>query len=141
MVGVRFGRLLARTDRFEEAHALLGEARDEYRDAASLAELSNAEGWIAECLMLQGDSERRSPSRTRDWSAQSLKGVFDVIALLNRVCGSALLQLGRIEEARVTLETAVAEARQRNARYELALALDSLATLARLTGEEAEELE
>ena len=67
--------------------------------------------------------------------------MFDVIALLNRVRGSALLQLGRLEEARVTLETAVAEARQRNASYELALALDSLATLASLTGEEAEELE
>jgi class 3 adenylate cyclase/tetratricopeptide (TPR) repeat protein len=142
MVGVRLGRLLARMGRFEEAHPLLGEARDEYRDAASLAELCNAEGWIAECLMLQGDSEAALAFATEVLErGQSLKGVFDVIALLNRVRGSALLQLGRLEEARVILETAVAEARQRNASYELALALDALATLAGLTGEEAEELE
>ncbi len=142
MVGVRLGRLLARMGRFEEAHPLLGEARDEYRDAASLAELCNAEAWIAECLMLQGDSEAALALANAVLErAQSVKGVFDIIALLNRVCGSALLQLGRLEEARVILETAVAEARQRNASYELALALDALATLARLTGEEAEELE
>jgi class 3 adenylate cyclase/tetratricopeptide (TPR) repeat protein len=142
MVGVRLGRLLARTGRFEEAHPLLGDARDEYRDAASLAELCNAEAWIAECLMLQGDSEAALAFSTEVLGrGEALKGVFDVIALLNRVRGSALLQLGRLEEARVTLETAVAEARQRNASYELALALDSLATLASLAGEEAEELE
>jgi tetratricopeptide (TPR) repeat protein len=92
--------------------------------------------------MLQGDSEAALAFATEVLErGQSLKGVFDVIALLNRVRGSALLQLGRLEEARVILETAVAEARQRNASYELALALDALATLAGLTGEEAEELE
>jgi tetratricopeptide (TPR) repeat protein len=142
MVGVRLGRLLARMGRFEEAHPMLGEARDEYRDAASLAELCNAEGWIAECLMLQGDSEAALAFATEVLErAQSLKGVFDVIALLNRVRGSALLQLGRLEKAREALETAVDEARERNASYELALSLDALAALAGVTGDDVGDLE
>ena len=132
MVGVRLGRLLARTGRFEEAHPLLGEARDEYRDAASLAELCNAEAWIAECLMLQGDSEAALAFSTEVLGrGQSLKGVFDVIALLNRVRGSALLQLGRLEEARVSSR----HSRRRSARSgtqatSWRCALDALATLA-----------
>jgi tetratricopeptide (TPR) repeat protein len=142
MVGVRLGRLLARMGRFEEAHPLLGEARDEYRDAASLAELCNAEGWIAECLLLQDDPEAALAFANEVLErGQSLKGVFDVIALLNRVCGSALLQLGRLEEARAALDTAVDEARERNASYELALSLDALAALAGLTGDDVGDLE
>ena len=68
--------------------------------------------------------------------------MFDVIALLNRVRGSALLQLGRLEEARVgARHSRRRSARQRNASYELALSLDALAALAGVTGEEADELE
>lgn len=121
---------------------MLGDARDEYRDAASLAELCNAEGWIAECLMLQGDAEAALAFATEVLErSRSLKGVFDVIALLNRVRGSALLQLGGLEEAEEALDAAVDEARERNATYELALSLDALATLAGVTGDGASDLE
>ena len=92
--------------------------------------------------MLQSDSEAALAYSTEVLGrGQSLKGVFDVIALLNRVRGSALLQLGRLEEARAALDTAVDEARERNASYELALSLDAMAALAGVTGDEADDLE
>jgi tetratricopeptide (TPR) repeat protein len=140
-VTMRLGRLLSRSGRFEEAHALLGEARDEYR-RSGFGELGVSDAWIAECLMLQGEPDAALALWTEALeTARSLEGAFDVMALLQRVRGCALLQLGRLEEAQAALVSAVDEARNKNARYELALALDALAALARATGAESGELE
>jgi tetratricopeptide (TPR) repeat protein len=141
VTAMRLGRLLARTGRFEEARALLGEAREEYT-RSGLGELFATEAWFAECLMLEGDAEAAlALSEDALERGRSLTGTFDVMAMLQRVRGCSLLQLGRLEEANAVLITALDEAREREADYELALALDALATLARVTGEETAELE
>ena len=59
-----------------------------------------------------------------------------MIAMLQRVRGCALLQLGRYEEGGAALAAGVDEARRRSAEYELSLALDGLAALARETRRE-----
>ena len=141
MVAMRLGRLLSRTGRFEEAQALLGEAREEYQRSGPMSDLSTTEAWIAECLILQGDSEAALALATEALdTGRALESSFDAVAMLQRIRGSALLQLGRLEEAEVVLSTALDEARNRKADYEAALALDALAALARSTGKRTQKL-
>lgn len=60
---------------------------------------------------------------------------------LHRVRGLALLQLGRFDEARAALNESLEGARSAEADFEIALALDALATLARREGERVETVE
>ena len=90
--------------------------------------------------MLQGDSE--AALAFCDGSAGDrtvAQGAFDVIALLS-VYADGALQLGRLEEARL-LSVSRRRGAEQNAKYELALTLDALAALARMTGAEVGRLE
>jgi hypothetical protein len=60
---------------------------------------------------------------------------------LLRVRGCALMQLGRMTEARAALDESLSEARARGAEYEVALALDALVVLGRLAGDETTTLD
>jgi class 3 adenylate cyclase/tetratricopeptide (TPR) repeat protein len=141
-VSMTLGRLLSRAGRFEEAHALLVEAREEYAREGEQRELFRTDARIAECLMLDGDSEAALALASAVLErGRSLEGGFDVVAMLDRVRGCALLQLGRFDDARAALDAAVEEARRRSADYELSLALDALGALARETRGDAEPFE
>jgi class 3 adenylate cyclase/tetratricopeptide (TPR) repeat protein len=141
-VAMTLGRLLSRAGRFEEAHALLVEAHEEYGRGGEQRELFRNDARIAECLMLQADSEGALALATSALErGRSLEGGFDVVAMLERVRGCALLQLGRLDDARAALDAAVEEARRRSADYELSLALDGLAALAHERREDASEFE
>jgi class 3 adenylate cyclase/tetratricopeptide (TPR) repeat protein len=135
-VAVHYGRLAARAGRFDQAHSLLGDAREEHERDGVRQEVVVADARIAECLVLEGESgaalELADSALER---ARALEAGL-VIAMLLRVRGSALLQLGRIEEAHGALDESLSEARARGADYEAALALDSLRVLGRLTGDE-----
>jgi class 3 adenylate cyclase/tetratricopeptide (TPR) repeat protein len=135
-VAVHYGRLAARNGRFEEARELLEGAREEHERAGVREEVVVTEARIAECLVLQGESEAAlalADSALR--RAQALEAGL-VIAMLLRVRGGALVQAGRLDEAREALDESLSEARARGADYEAALALDSLGVLGRLTGDE-----
>ena len=133
-VALTLGRLLARTGRFEEAHALFADAPDEYA--------GEAESRRAECLMLEGRAkEALALSTSALERRRSLEAGFHMKVMLLRARGCSLLQLDRLEEARAVLVATLEEARERSLAYEVALTLDALSLLARLTEEPATELE
>jgi predicted ATPase/class 3 adenylate cyclase len=133
------GLLLARLGRFDEALRLLSEAHDEYERAGETSEVLVTEARLAELLVLE-----RSAEDALDRAAQTLarsaasEGIFPLAPTLHRMRGLALLQLGRFDEARTALEVGLEGAREAEADYEVALALDALAVLGRLDGETAE---
>jgi class 3 adenylate cyclase/tetratricopeptide (TPR) repeat protein len=128
-VALTLGRLLSRTGRFEEAHALFSDGSDEYP--------SEADARAAEALMLEGRAREALALSTNALGRErSLEGGFHLRAMLLRTQGSALLQLGRLEEAELQLGAGLEEARERSLVYEVALMLDALSMLARLNGHE-----
>jgi class 3 adenylate cyclase/tetratricopeptide (TPR) repeat protein len=132
-VTLRLGRLLSRSGRFEEAHAMLAEAREQYE--------LDADARIAECLVLEGEPDAALTLSTGALArAKSLDGGFDVLVMLQRTRGCALLQLGQLDEAGETLGAALEQARKRSLDYEVALVLDAITELARASGETAEDL-
>jgi class 3 adenylate cyclase/tetratricopeptide (TPR) repeat protein len=138
----RLGSLAARSGRFEEAHSLLAEARREYEQAGSAAEVLATDARIAECLALQDDGAGALALATEALErSKRLDGVFLTVVVLHRVRGWALMQAGRLADARQALEESLREARAKKAQLEIAVALDALVVLGGLTGEPAAELD
>ena len=133
-VALILGRLLSRTGRFEEAHALFAISPEEYA--------GEADARTAECLMLEGQAaEALALSTSALERRKSLESGLHLKVMQLRTQGCSLLQLDRLEEARAALVAALEEARKRSLAYEVALTLDALSLLARLIDEPAAELE
>jgi class 3 adenylate cyclase/tetratricopeptide (TPR) repeat protein len=140
-VAVYYGRLAARAGRFEEAKSLLMGAREAHERDGARQEVIVAEARMAECLALEGESEAALDlAESALERARALEAEL-VIATLLRVRGCALMQLGRMTEARAALDESLSEARARGAEYEVALALDALVVLGRLAGDETTTLD
>ena len=134
--------MLARAGHFEEAHVLLAEAREAYERAGDDGEVLLTDARHAECLVLEGKSKAaRRTANAALRRAEALGDVFGSKAVLYRARGCALLQLGRLEEARRDLEASLDDARRREARYDTALALDALVALGRLAREPTDPIE
>jgi class 3 adenylate cyclase/tetratricopeptide (TPR) repeat protein len=136
------GVLYGRANRFEEAQALLAEAHEGYERAGDSAEVLLTEARTAECYVLAREAENAlelSAAALR--RAKGLEGAFMLAAVLHRAHGCALLQLGRLDEAREELLTGLEEARKRGLGYEIALMLSALVALGLATGEPAHEFE
>ncbi len=136
------GTLLTRLGLFEDARRLLAEAHDEFERAGESNEVLVTEARVAELLVFE-----RSAADALDLAERTLarspafEGIFPLGPTLHRVRGLALLQLSRVDEARAALAESVESARSAGADYEVALGLDSLATLGRLDGESPEAVE
>ena len=132
------GILLARLGRFEEAHRLLAEAREEFGRAGESSEALVTDARMAELLVLERaaadalELADRTAARLPDY-----EGIFPLGPTLLRLRGLALLQLGRVDEARASVKESLEGARKAGADYEVALALDALAAL----GESEEAVE
>src|SRR5262249_20771766 len=136
------GLLLARVGRFDEARRLLDEAHVEYELAGEPSEVLWTEARLAEFLVVEGSAEDalQSAERTLERAPDS-DGIFPLRPTLHRMRGIALLQLGRLDEARAALDESIESARKAGAEYEVALALDALAALGRLEGRDTETVE
>lgn len=136
------GILLARLGRFDEARRLHAEAHEEYTRAGESSEVFVTEARMAELLVLEGSAEdalaRADETLTR---SASTDGIFPLRPTLLRMRGLALLQLGRLGEARAALGESLESAREAGADYEVGLVLDAFAVLDRLDGENAETAE
>lgn len=134
--------LLARLGRFEEARRLVDEAHDEFERVGESSEVLVTEARLGELLVLEGSSADALDVAERTLARLStFEGIFPLGPTLHRVRGLALLQLGRFDEARAAFNESLEGARSAGADYEVALALDALAALARLEGESVETLE
>jgi class 3 adenylate cyclase/tetratricopeptide (TPR) repeat protein len=136
------GLLLARLGRFDEARRLLVEAHDEYERAGESSEVLVSDARLAELLVLEGAAADalKHAERTLERSPAS-DGIFPLGPTLQRLRGLALLQLGRLDEARTAVTESLESGRSTGADYEVALALDALAMLVRLDGESPETVE
>jgi tetratricopeptide (TPR) repeat protein len=135
------GRLTYRSGRYEEALELLEQARDLNHEIGDEPEELESDVRIAECLAMQGRSKQALQLSTEAVARSETLG-GPATPQLQRVRGYALAQLGRLPEAREAFEESVAGARDREADYEEALALQGLARIGLIEGSpDAPELE
>ena len=141
-VSLYLGTLAARAGRFDEAHSVLQEALTAFEQTGEQSEVLMTEARIAECFVLQGESEAAlalmSAALTR---ARAPEGASVAVPMLERLRGCALMQLGRLDEAREALAEGLADARSKGADHEIGLALDALVKLEALSGNATAELE
>jgi tetratricopeptide (TPR) repeat protein len=123
----------SRSGRYAEALELLGQARDLSREIGDQPEELETDVRIAECLAMQGLSSESLGLATEALARSEALG-GPATPQLQRVRGSALAQLGRLLEAREALEESVVGARDREAEYEEALALQGLARIGAIQG-------
>ena len=128
------GRLAARAGRADEGVSLLEETATQMRQVGVgfYAELASA--LVAEAEAVAGD-----PQHGLETAEGLLESGSRHVALLHRAGGICLGRLGRDRESKRELELAVAAARERAEDYELALALDAMATFGWLEPEWAAE--
>ena len=136
-----YGRFAALAGRFEEAHELLAEARDANDRVGARDQVVTTNARFAECLVLEGAAERARTLAVETLAAARAQHAIDqLVPMLERIEGSALMQLGQLDAAKQALEQSVEDAREQNAVYELSLALDALALLRTLRNEPTEKL-
>ncbi|MFL5967131.1 MAG: AAA family ATPase [Gaiellaceae bacterium] len=143
------GRFAGRIGSFDEAHALLAEARELFSAEGDDVELLAADVWRVECFVLEGASaaalELADDALAR---ATMTPGVAILAATLHRLRGWAFMQLRDLENAGAAFEESLSLARlegenigMRSADYELALTLDALEQLGDLVGQPTADLE
>jgi class 3 adenylate cyclase/tetratricopeptide (TPR) repeat protein len=136
------GTLAARAGRFDEARTLLREALAEFEQTGEQSEVLTTEARTAECFVLQGDSKAALALASATLArARAPEGAPVLVPMLQRLRGCALMQLGRLDEAREALAESLADARSKEAEYEIALALDAFVELGALKGDPTAEVE
>ena len=135
------GRVTSRSGRYEEALELLEQARALNHEIGDEPEELESDVRIAECMAMQGRSTEALELSTQALARSETLG-GPATPQLQRVRGYALAQLGRLSEARAALEESAAGAREREAEYEEALAIQGLARIGAIEGSpDAPELE
>ena len=131
------GKLLARRGDLLAARELMESARAEQVQAGQQSEVLTTDFRFAELLVLSGDSSSALELTEELLPRCANLGATAVWAGLLRVSGWALLQSGRVEEARERLEEARTVARDRGDLFEECLSLEALAALGEIAGERA----
>ena len=129
------GRAALRAGRFDEALGRFEQARTNFREAGSQREVREVDPRIAECRVFM-----REPDVALDLVRRTMEQAdatnTQLMALLERVRGQALMQQGDLPGARRALESSLVAARARRDPYEVVQTLLALIELARLTGVE-----
>lgn len=136
------GRLAARDGRAEDAATLLEEAAARFSAIGTEAFVLETDARRAEAALLAADPVT-ARMIAQDVEARSGRsGAMPVIiSMSRRLSGCAAAQLGRLDEATTLLQEAAAVARNADARFELALALEAAARVAAAVGRDASELQ
>jgi class 3 adenylate cyclase/tetratricopeptide (TPR) repeat protein len=135
------GRVACRSGRYVEALEVLQRARTENHEIGDQPEELESDVRIAECLAMMGRSEEALELASDALVRSEALGVL-ATPPLQRVRGCVLLQLGHLREAQEALRESLAGARDREAEYEEALALQALAHAAAIEASpELQELE
>jgi tetratricopeptide (TPR) repeat protein len=132
------GRTAVRAGRLEEGRGLLSDALAAFR-----ALHVEGDAALVEALLCEADAFAGRPGQALEAAEALLAGLPDggrPAALLHRVRGYCLAQLGDGAAARDALEASVAEARAQGELYEIAASLDALHALAGDAFAERDEL-
>jgi class 3 adenylate cyclase/tetratricopeptide (TPR) repeat protein len=121
------GRIDARSGRLDQALARYAAARGFCVAAGEEGEVQLIDALRAEALVLDGRAGDGLAEADRALAeALAAPGLVATIPLLHRIRGAALLATGDRDGAAAALRESVATARQREARHDLAMALDLL---------------
>jgi tetratricopeptide (TPR) repeat protein len=125
------GRIAVQQERYDEALAYYEAAEQYYQAAGFTSLLLQTRGYIAECYLLQGQSDRALEMVTAArGAAAGLEGAEFVMPLLERVRGVTLARSGQREEGVNVLRACLDQARARKALPDMAWVLRDLTTLA-----------
>ena len=132
------GRIAARTQRFDEALAMLDEALTLFSDVGAEEEIVDVVLRKAECRVLMGEGEETLA--LVEQAASEMKGT-EATALsmprLDRIRGYALQQVGRAREAEAAFARSLDAARAQRVDHEVALTLHATIRLAETEGSSA----
>jgi tetratricopeptide (TPR) repeat protein len=134
------GRLAYRRGDCDAAAELLEEARSEFSATGAEADAMEAEARLAECYLYAGrfdDALKLAEDLLARTKAET-ETTGPLTPMLFRLQGSALVGRKDLSQAHEALERSLAIARDRNARYDVALALGALASWAEASGEQAD---
>jgi class 3 adenylate cyclase/tetratricopeptide (TPR) repeat protein len=134
------GRLAYRKGDFDQAAQLLDEARSEFAATGAEADVMEADARLAECALLSGrlDEALKLADELLARTKADAGATGPLTPMLYRLKGSALVGLCDLPRAREALDRSLSIARERNASFDVALALEALAGLADARGEPAE---
>ncbi len=136
------GRLASRDGRAHEAMEMFARARAAFVQVGSQADRLDVDARVAECFVFRGLPDEAMEHAYRALAdVERLDGVSVQTPLLQRIRGDALMQLVRWEEAAEAFEISLAVAEARQAPYDVALTLRSMAQLASAQGGDALEVE
>jgi class 3 adenylate cyclase/tetratricopeptide (TPR) repeat protein len=128
------GRVRLRQGRLDEAQELLRTARttfDLYQQAGKLVEI---DAWLAECLLRQGDIRQAVSLIDGALERERAGGGSEMAPMLHRLAGYAAAAERRVVDAWASFDTSLHIARGRGAAFDVALALEGMAIVARLGG-------
>jgi class 3 adenylate cyclase/tetratricopeptide (TPR) repeat protein len=128
----RLGRIAMLRSDSDQAFALLRDAREQFETMKNADDVSEVDVLLAECHLVAGD-----PTRALELAAATSAANPTRLPALERTRGRALAALGDEAGARLALESSLAEARDQEALYEIALTLDVLVTLDLRSGDVA----
>ena len=135
------GKLMTRSGEPEAARELLESARAEQVHAGQQSEVLTTDFRLAELLMVEGAiGDALDLADELVQRCESL-GVAALLPGLLRIGGWALIDLGRLEEARERLEESRRLAAGRGDLFEVCLALQALIEVGQRTGGQVDELE
>jgi len=131
------GRIAAREGRLEDSRRLLHEARELAEEISAGGLLVELEARLAERAVLAGETDEALAGADAALAAIERSGGGSLNhAFVHRVRGYALMQRGDLDAAAEALRESLELARSSDETYELALALEALARLAELRGED-----
>ncbi|HYM16654.1 MAG TPA: adenylate/guanylate cyclase domain-containing protein [Dehalococcoidia bacterium] len=128
------GRAATRSGRLEDAAVLLDDALEQFRAIGAESFVIETEARIAELRLFAGDAAGALNLINHTLARSESGGMLAVTALLHRLRGYALMRQSNWTDARAAIDDSLRLARSISAQYEVALALQALASLAQATG-------
>jgi tetratricopeptide (TPR) repeat protein len=135
----QLGTFALHAGRFDDALRLFEQARKTFLEVGAQNEIIDTDGRIADCLLLQDDDRALAVATDALTRARSLGARSVHVPCLQRVTGYALLRAGDHTAAREAFEESLRAARERRAKFQVALTLDALVSLDRLDGNDRTE--
>lgn len=102
-----------------------------YQQAGKLIEI---DAWLAECLLRRGDVPEAVELVADALERERSSGSSEMMAMLHRLAGYAAAAQRRLVDAWASFDASLHAARSRGSSYDVALALEGMAVVARLGG-------